>query len=172
MCVDCRPYRPILLRVNLSASRKKSVCGGGAGGSGACAVGVGLGVCAPHHMCKCVCVSHVCACALWLCACGRPRREEKAESTSNAWHRHGVTQIRQELLRRTDDPPALHSRVYLHRSRDSGTRVSPRNAFPLAAGAALPLPRLVLEERVQAVLVSHEVGTASSAGVSAGNAGL
>ena len=103
---------------------------------------------------------------------GRRGQRRKQKRLKRVWGKVVSTQIRQELLRRTDDPPALHSRVYLHRSRDSGTRVSPRNAFPLAAGAALPLPRLVLEERVQAVLVSHEVGTASSAGVSAGNAGL
>ena len=53
-----------------------------------------------------------------------------------------------------DPPTALHSRV-----------------SNLLTGAALPLPRLVLEERVQAVLVSHEVDTAS-AGISAGVAGL
>ena len=59
----------------------------------------------------------------------------------------------------------------LHSSTDLSTPPPRAPLSNLLTGAALPLPRLVLEERVQAVLVSHEVDTAS-AGVSAGVAGL
>ena len=84
-CVSTVVPIVLLLRVNLSASSKKSVCGGGAGGSGACAVGVGLGVCAPsHHTCVNVCVSqlsHVCACGCVHAGGRGERRKQKVRQT-------------------------------------------------------------------------------------------